>query len=355
MILSRRKKIVFALVAMAMAFAGATLLFFVADLILHTRAERSAGLNRHGYRGPVIGRKQPGELRVAMVGGSTVFGYGVGWNESVPADLERDLRDRLHRPVTVANLGYNNEGAYAFVPNLEDFSYLDYDLVILYEGYNDLTGDEDVNTSAFRRQSAIFRLTGYFPILPLYLKEKAMMLRSGNDLNAAYDSERYGNKTVFRPGLARRTAAGAMTAIGAMANALDTQLLKASTERRTSAATTSALGCSSPWINYCESVAAAVRLSRSRGHAVVIGSQPKLLLPHAKDVHMRQQAMLADMVRRTFGSDAGVIWADLSDAVDLSVPNTTFDAMHLTPQANAVVAAGLVEPVIKAMAGAGIK
>jgi len=61
------------------------------------------------------------------------------------------------------------------------------------------------------------------------------------------------------------------------------------------------------------------------------------------------------MVRRTFGGDAAVIWADLSDAVDLSIPNTTFDAMHLTPQSNAVVAAGLVEPVIKAMAGAGIK
>src|SRR5689334_15479584 len=126
-------------------------LLLVADLIVHHRAEKSAGLNRYGYRGPVIGRKQPGELRVAMVGGSTTFGYGVAWNESIPAYLESKLKQRLGRPVSVVNLGFNNEGAYAFLPNLQDFAYLDYDVIILYEGYNDLGGDERPNRSVFRR------------------------------------------------------------------------------------------------------------------------------------------------------------------------------------------------------------
>ena len=42
-----------------------------------------------------------------MLGGSTVFGYGVGWKESIPAQLESRLQARLGRPVTVVNLGFN--------------------------------------------------------------------------------------------------------------------------------------------------------------------------------------------------------------------------------------------------------
>ena len=40
------------------------------------------------------------------------------------------------------NLAYNNEGAYSFRFTLGDYLYLDYDLAILYEGYNDLMGDD---------------------------------------------------------------------------------------------------------------------------------------------------------------------------------------------------------------------
>src|SRR5215218_10075160 len=180
--LSRGKKIVFAVITIAVSFIGMIVALLTVDLILHQRAERSAGLNRSGYRGPVVGRKQPGELRVAMVGGSTVFGYGVTWEESIPVYLEAELKQRLNRPVRVLNLGFNNEGAYAAVPNLEDFSYLDYDVIVLYEGYNDFPGDQAVNRSVYRRDSAVYRLTGYYPILPLYLQEKAMMLRS-HDVN----------------------------------------------------------------------------------------------------------------------------------------------------------------------------
>lgn len=351
MTLSRRKKILFAMVAMSLSFIAMSGLLLIADLVLHKRAERSAGLNRYGYRGPVVGRKQPGELRVVMLGGSTVFGYGVTWHESIPAYLEPKLSARLGRRVSVVNLGYNNEGAYSFVPNLEDFAYLDYDAIVLYEGYNDLTGDAGVNASVYRRTSAVFRLTGYFPILPLYLDEKAMMLRSGNDLNAAYDNARSSEPTVFRPTLAQRTSAGALEAVSSMARALDAQLSKVASDQRPSLSNVSALGCSAPWVNYCDSVAAAIRFGRAKGAAVVVGSQPRLLLAHARDVHARQQAMLAEMIRRNFSDDTGVVWADLSGLVDLAAPNVTFDAMHLNPEANAAIAFGLVEPIVTALGG----
>ena len=354
MTLTRRKKFLFALAAMSLSFVGMLVLLLVADLILHKRAERSAGLNRYGYRGPVIGRKQPGELRVVMLGGSTVFGYGVGWNESIPAYLEAGLRERAGgRAVSVVNLGFNNEGAHAFVPNLEDFAYLDYDVVMLYEGYNDLSGDEGVNRSVYRRNSAVYRLTGYYPIVPLYLDEKVKMLRYGSDLNVAYEAERQEkagqSQVVFRPGLAQRTSAAALDAISSMTKALDGQLEKTGVARPP--ATTekeSRLGCMFPYVTYCESVHAAVRHSLSLGKGVVVVSQPRAIGEGpSRALHQKQQEMLAAMMSREFGSEPRVSWADVSPFVDLHRPDLTFDAMHLTPQANAMVAAALVDHVLK--------
>jgi hypothetical protein len=358
MALTRTRKIAFALAAMAMSFFGVVLLLLAADLVLHYRAERSAGLNRYGYRGPVAPSKQEGELRIVMLGGSTVFGYGVGWNESIPFVLEARLRERLSRPVSVINLGFNNEGAFAFKPNLEDFDYLDYDLVVLYEGYNDLAGDDDVNRAVYRRTSAVYRLTGYYPILPLYLDEKAKMLRHGSDLNQAYEAarreERGDTTVVFRPNLAQRTSAGAVEAIAAMTKALDGQLAEKERSRRGLPESESPLGCKHPHVTYCDSVAAAFRFARDKGRAVVVVSQPRLPGPRSFEFHSSQHAMLGGLMSRVFGSDSGVVWADLSNLLDLTDPNVTFDAMHLNPQSNAKVASALVEPVLAAAKTLGV-
>jgi hypothetical protein len=358
MALTRRKKIVFALAAMSLSLVAGLVMLLVADLVLHYRAERSAGLNRYGYRGPVVGRKQPGELRVVMLGGSTVFGYGVSWNESIPAQLEPLLQARLGRPVKVVNLGFNNEGAHAFVPNLEDFEYLDYDVIVLYEGYNDLPGDGGVNRSVYRRDSAIYRLVGYYPILPLYLDEKVKMLRYGSDLNVAYEADRRkgeAGQVVFRPNLAQRTSAGALAAVAAMTKVLDGQLANAAAPPPATLASESTLGCGVPYVTYCESVAAAVRFGLARGHAVVVGSQPRLPGEISKPRHDQQQAMLGAMMARIFGSDRRVAWADFSTLLNLQDPTVTFDAMHLSPQSNAVVAAALVDPILAAAKAAGLQ
>lgn len=357
--LSRKKFIAFALMAMGLSVAGVLLLLLVADLVLHARAERSAGLNRYGYRGPVVGRKQAGELRVVMLGGSTVFGYGVEWRESIPAQLETRLLARLGRPVTVVNLGFNNEGAFAFVPNLEDFDYLDADVIVLYEGYNDLAGDEGVNRAVYRRNSAIYRAVGYFPILPLYLDEKAMMLRHGSDLNAAYDAEYRRlakEKVVFEPNLAKRTSAGALEAIAAMTRALDGQLdqPRNASPPPAIAANQSTLGCTLPYVTYCESVAAAVRFGLARGKAVVVGAQPRVA-GRASLMHALQEQVLSGMMTTTFAGDRRVVYADLSDLLDLQDTTVTFDGMHLTPGGNGKVADALVEPILKAVPGAGLQ
>ena len=358
MALSRRKKIVFALAAMSLAVFVALAMLVVADLILHKRAERSAGLNRHGYRGPVAGRKQPGELRMVMLGGSTVFGYGVGWDESIPMKLEARLRQRLGRPVSVINLGFNSEGAFAFVPNLEDFAYLDYDTIVLYEGYNDIPGDEGVNRNVYRRDSAVFRLTGYYPILPLYLEEKARMLRYGNDLSAAYEIVRQKERGIhtpvtFHPNLAQRTSANALEVLAAMTKALNGQFENAAVERPPAMkASESTLGCDFPHVTYCESIAAAIRFGVEHGKAVVVVAQPLMAEGRGRELQGLQHDMLRAMMAKQFSGNARVAFADLSALIDLRQPELTFDAMHLRPEGNDRVAAALVEPVIAASTAA---
>src|SRR5438128_5726732 len=194
--MTTRKRIGFALTAMLLAVLVPLALLFAADVYFHHRVERAAGVNIWGYRGPRVPRKARGEHRLVVIGGSTAFGYGVFWDQTFPAFLERDLRPLSKRgaPVTVVNLGFNSQGAYAFQFAEQDYLHLDYDGVILYEGYNDM-GDSP-NEFVGRRDSPVFRLTGYYPILSVALTEKAMMLRSGGDLEAAYRG-----KTVFKPGL----------------------------------------------------------------------------------------------------------------------------------------------------------
>ena len=208
MTLSRRKKLVFALVGDgACRSSSAMLLLLIADLFVHYRAERSAGLNRWGYRGPVASSKKQRRAARRHAGRQ----HGVRLRRAVGSIDSGAAREQLNasRPFSVVNLGFNNEGAYSFVPTLRDFEYLDYDIVVLYEGYNDMPGDEGPNTSVFRHNSAVYRLTGYFPILPLYLDEKAMMLRYGGDLGAAYAASRgEAPKTVFRPNIAAAYVGG---------------------------------------------------------------------------------------------------------------------------------------------------
>ncbi|MGQ0732058.1 MAG: hypothetical protein ACT4QD_00205 [Acidobacteriota bacterium] len=314
------------------------------DLYLHQRAERSAGLNRWGYRGPVVGRKAPGELRIAVLGGSTAFGYGLPWFEAAPAVLERELA-RLWPAgprVSVVNLGFNNEGAYSYRYTLDDFRFLDYDVACLFDGYNDMAGDLSPNLATFRHNSPVFRLTGYFPILPLVLKEKAMVIRSGGNLKAAYAASRgeAEGKTTFQAGLADRTSAAALESAAAVAQALERQLERFSKDARAAPSTVSQAGCAHPWSGYCQSMHVAVSHALSLGKRVVVVLQPRFLEP-VRQAHTEQQAVLGAMVQRYFADELRVRVADLSQAVDLSDRDYSFDGMHLSTDGTETAMAAL--------------
>jgi lysophospholipase L1-like esterase len=348
--LSRRKKIAFAMVTVVLAASLFAVLLLAADLVLHYRAERSAGLNRWGYRGPVVGAKQRDETRLVLLGGSTVFGYGVSWDEAIPAQLERKLRARFpHRRVTVVNLGFNNEASYSFLPTLEDYEYLDYDAVVLYEGYNDAAGDAEPNTAVFRRRSSVFRLTGYMPILPLYLQEKAMLIRHGGDLSRAYAAGRGEQPTVFRPNLAERTSAAVLEGAAAVSASLGRQLGRWQEEDKARPVATSTLGCRSPWMNYCENVHRAVTSILNDGKSVLVVGQPQVINEHRQRL-IEQQAEMSGMLQRRFAGNSRVRYLDLGGALNLADTAMAYDGMHLTAAGNEIIAERLVEPV-SAIAG----
>jgi hypothetical protein len=334
---TRRKKLLFAAAAIVLATSIATLALLVVDIYLHGRYERSAGYNVWGYRGPSLDDKESNEIRVAVLGGSTAFGYGVSWEESIPALLERDLH-APGAPVSVANLGYNNEGAYSLKFTLEDYLWLDYDLAILYDGYNDVTYNApDMNRQVFRRDSPVFRWTGYLPIFPIIFKEKAASLLTGGEISAAYNSQQ---QTVFRPGLAARGAAGVLGAAVNVGDILQSQLNAVAMPEHKDASIQQAADCARPWVIYCESVGSAIAFARANNVDVLVVGQPDL---HAR--HDDQQRNLERMIAGRFGQDSRVRYVSMRGTVNLSDASYSFDGMHLTAQGNRAVATHIAEAV----------
>lgn len=341
--MTKRKMAVFATATVLGTLVLGLCLLLVADLYAHTRVEKSVGVNRQGFRGPVAGRKQPGETRVVMLGGSTVYGFGVEWDETIPAALERRLRE--HDPkIRVLNLGFIAEGSMAFLSTLQSYAYLDYDVVCLYEGYNDVLGDAEPNRAMLRHSSPVFRLTGYFPVLPMVLREKAASLRSGT-ANAAYESgSASAPRPVFTPNAANRAAAVAMEATATLTDSINGKFGRFTDVDRSRAH--EGPGCAPPWQEYCRNVAAAVRFALSRQASVAVISQPRLRDAARMERHASQQRALTAMLAHDFGNEPRVRHVDASDAADLSNPAESFDTLHLTRQGNTQVGDRLAEPIL---------
>ena len=341
--MTRRKKMMFALAAIALASSVSLLCLLMVDVYLHGRYERSAGYNVWGYRGPRVADKKPGELRVVMLGGSTAYGYGVNWEDAIPAQLERALTS-ASMPATVVNLGYNNEGAYSLRFTLEDYFWLDYDAAILYEGYNDVVlNPPEANRQVFRRDSPVFRWTGYLPIFPMIFREKAAALRSGGETGAAYTDA---SKTVFRPGIAARGAAGVLSAAVSVGDALEQQLNAMSSAPHRVVPAESSDDCEYPWTIYCQSIASAIDFARARGVTVIVVGQPEFPAETARQArHDQQQQQLARMIERRFKADRDVHYLSMRGTVDLTDSSKSFDQMHLTAEGNRLVAQRLAAAV----------
>ena len=336
--MTRRRKIVFVILSVVMSFTGATAVLLALDLYVHAKFDdyvgRSgiSGTNIWGYRGPVVGTKQAGEHRIVVVGGSTTFGYGVTPPEAFPAVLEELLnqgRDLTDGKVSVVNLGYNNEGAHSFRFTLKDYEYLDYDAVLFYSGYNNLS---DLNTSVFRHNSPVFRLTGYLPLLPVVMREKALSLRHGGDVNAADLAE----KTVFKLNFVDRAAATALETATSISDSLERQLTERLPESVFIDLGEEAPSCSY-WRRYCGEMVEAVRYVLDRDKLALVVTQP-----YRSERHREQQTLLSAFLREQFKGAANLHFANLGPTLNLLDPEMAGDSLHLTPLGNRLLAQHLV-------------
>lgn len=311
------------------------------DVYLHRKYADLVGLNVWGYRGPAVGRKQPNEWRLAVLGESTAFGYGVHWKQAFPAYLQTLLNESpstAGRRVRVVNLAYNNEGAHSYRVTLRDYEYLDADAVLFYSGYNDLGG---ANTSVFRHDSAIFRLTGYLPIFPLIFTEKAMAIRWNGKLDDAY----WGRKTTFRPNITQRATATALETAVAISRSLDAQLGRQLPASTVANATAEGTACGEQWAYYCGEMYEAIKLALDQGKQVLMVTQPYHRPAHAPHLHEEQQQRLGAFLRDRFGGRPRMHFANLGQTVDLKDATLAYDSIHLNAEGNRRIAAALAPHV----------
>jgi lysophospholipase L1-like esterase len=293
-------------------------ILFGADYYLHRRH----GINLSGYRGPALGRKQPGEKRVAILGGSTTWGYGLRAGQDFPAQLQSHL-EQGQEPATssikVLNLGSNGEGAYSFKYTLKDYDYLDYDAVVLYSGYNDLRGP---NFYVFRHRSPVFGWTGYLPLLPALTVDKL----------TGWTQKLFGRdkKVVFQPPAPSQNSPESLqSTVGATND-----------QNQKSAGNSSVVTVPAEWQFYCDQVSEAAEMALQRGKLVLIVTEP-----YFSDRHIAQQKALEAMIQMRFPNQPHLRYVNLGRTVDLRDKSLCWDGMHLTEEGNRRIAVALRQPV----------
>lgn len=234
----------------------------VADVALHRRVESADGFNVWGYRGPVV---QQAERRVAVLGGRRVFGSQLAG--SLPRELQELLNNARLRGdagfdsrerIAVVNLAEPGDAVLSMRQTLQDASYLRSAVVCLYIGGEQPSPDRRLQLAGWRRQSWIYRTTGYLPALP----------------------------SLFVPGYWPSLEAPAATT-----GAVDAY-----------------------WQEYDAALEAAVMAARRYG-PVLVATHP--VLP-AADAARQDRA--GARLRDRFGGEAGFEYLDLRKVVDLSAP-----------------------------------
>jgi hypothetical protein len=139
----------------------------VADVWAHRRSQDGYGVNVWGYRGPVARQTKVEDRRILVLGGSVAFGTGLTHAETVPAYLERNLNQKWRQGyaslvATVINLAGPGDAPASYAATLRDFEMPGTDVVcLLIDPQLQPAGSPD----PWRHRSAIFRWSGYFPVL----------------------------------------------------------------------------------------------------------------------------------------------------------------------------------------------
>jgi hypothetical protein len=210
-----RRRLAIAYVVEALAFVAVAIVAL--DLYAHKRLDLLAGLNIRGYRGAVAHQKQPREIRFAVIGGARAFGFGMPASWTIATVMRQqvmlvtDRRGSEVRQVVALTIAFPGALPDSYASTLERYAYLAPDYICIYD-------DLGVGGAPSREEtSGIFAHTGYWPMLPLALKEKGMSWRFGT-VGAGY--ARTGPMPP-QPDAIRRTAGAVVQAGGSALSALD--------------------------------------------------------------------------------------------------------------------------------------
>ena len=232
------------------------------DLREHGRVAPLGGVNEWGYRGSVAQQRKPHEIRIAIVGGTRAFGWGVPASALVTevsraVKLTTDRPGAEVRPVVAINLGRLGALPEAYPEIIEHFSYLQPDYICLYDDLGVSGGSPTWGTDG---TSGVYALTGYAPALPLVLREKGMALRVG-DVRLAYaPTVRQGP----RPSLVHRAAGATLEAAGWTLAAADQRLSDWVLRNRPAR----------PPVSYVDAMMAAIEAAKLRARGVVVVTSP---------------------------------------------------------------------------------
>lgn len=217
------------------------------------------------------------------------------------------------------NLGFNGDGAYSFKYTLKDYDYLDCDAVVLYSGYNDLSGP---NFYVFRQRSPVFGWTGYLPLLPALTVDKLSVWKQ----QLLGRNER----VVFQPPDLSQN----------LPESLPKQVDPANDSNQTSNKPASVGTVSAEWQFYCDQIAEAVQRALLKGKRVLIVTEP-----YISDQHVAQQKSLEAMTRVRFANQPHLRYLNLGRTIDLRDKSLCWDGMHLTEEGNRRIAFALRQPV----------
>ena len=286
-------------------FAVEALLFgFLVFALLDRRArqrDQIDGVNQWGYRFEAHGSKEPGERRVAIVGGSSAFEGGNPYAGTLAGRLYIELRQAGapdKQVYSVVNLAEPRAGADSYVETLRAYHYLEPDVVCVFDGYDLPTGTPPHG----RRQSRVFRSVGYLPVLPARIAGRPAWLSDPDG----------GVAEILQDGTA---ASPDVTCEGASAV-------------------------------YCAAIADTVRFALAQRYAVVVVSPPSV-----SSRHRQQQQSLAAFLRREVGGAPRFMYLDLGSAFDLSDPVHSPDRLHRTEIGNHVIGQRIATAILKGIGG----
>ena len=185
---------VYFLIFIASICLGILTFYFFDRLIGSKLNDLYNGYNHKGYRGIVKKAKPKNHKRIAMFGGSVIGGYGVNYRDAIPFLLENKFSNKN---IDVVNLGMNGNGIYGIYQDVKSYLYLDYDIAVIHNGYNDCT-IKRFNKSHTRNSSFFFRNFNYLPIIETYVQEKIYLILNSNDQKENHEiiSEYYEKKGV---------------------------------------------------------------------------------------------------------------------------------------------------------------